>query len=71
MSTTYTSEEVVRILKVSDTQFRGCLRAACFPSPSKRRPQRFTFQDLLLLQTAKRLCDAKIPVARFGASSVR
>jgi hypothetical protein len=55
MSTTYTSQEVARILKVSDTQFRGCLRAALFPSVTKRRPQRFTFQDLLLLQTAKRL----------------
>jgi tetratricopeptide (TPR) repeat protein len=64
MSTTYTSDEVARILKVSETQFRGCLRAALFPPPSKRRPQRYTFQDLLLLQTAKRLCDAKIPVAR-------
>jgi tetratricopeptide (TPR) repeat protein len=64
MSTTYTSQEVARILKVSETQFRGCLRAALFPSLTKRRPQRFTFQDLLLLQTAKRLCDAKIPIAR-------
>jgi tetratricopeptide (TPR) repeat protein len=64
MNMTYTSQEVARILKVSDAQFRGCLRAALFPSLTKRRPQRFTFQDLLLLQTAKRLCDAKIPIAR-------
>jgi tetratricopeptide (TPR) repeat protein len=64
MSITYTSQEVARILKVSETQFRGCLRAALFPSLTKRRPQRFTFHDLLLLQTAKRLCDAKIPIAR-------
>lgn len=64
MSMTYTSDEVARILKVSETQFRRCLRAALFPSPRKRHPGRFTFQDLLLLQTAKRLCDAKIPTAR-------
>lgn len=64
MSTTYTSQEVARILKVSETQFRGYLRAALFPSPTKQRSQCFTFQDLLLLQTAKRLCDAKIPIAR-------
>jgi tetratricopeptide (TPR) repeat protein len=64
MSITYTSQEVARILKVSETQFRGCLRAALFPSLTKRRPQRFTFQDLLLLQTAKRLCEAKISIAR-------
>jgi tetratricopeptide (TPR) repeat protein len=64
MSTTYTSQEVARILKVSEAQFRKCLRAALFPSLTKRRPQRFTFQDVLLLQTAKRLCDAKIPIAR-------
>jgi hypothetical protein len=43
---------------------RGCLRAALFAAPSKRRPQRFTFQDLLILQTAKRLSDAKIPIPR-------
>jgi tetratricopeptide (TPR) repeat protein len=64
MSTTYTSQEVARILKVSETELRSCLRAALFPALSKRHPRRFTFQDLLLLQTAKRLCDAKIPVAR-------
>lgn len=64
MSTTYTSQEVARILKVSASEFHRYLRAALFPSPTKRHPQRFTFQDLLLLQTAKRLCDAKIPIAR-------
>src|SRR5689334_14029944 len=64
MSTTYTSQEVARILKVSETELRSCLRAALFPALSKRGPRRFTFQDLLLLQTAKRLCDAKIPVGR-------
>lgn len=64
MSTTYTSDEVARILKVSEAEFRGYLRAALFLSPSKRRPLEFTFQDILLLQTAKRLCDANIPVAR-------
>jgi tetratricopeptide (TPR) repeat protein len=64
MSTTYTSQEVARILKVSEKELRACLRAALFPAPTTHRPQRFTFQDLLLLQTAKRLYDAKIPVAR-------
>jgi tetratricopeptide (TPR) repeat protein len=64
MSMTYTSQEVARILKVSEPQFRNCLRAALFPPANKRRPQYYTFQDLLLLQTGKRLCDAKIPIAR-------
>ena len=64
MSTTYTSQEVARILKVSETQFRACLRAALFPALRKAHPNRFTFQDLLLLQTAKRLCDANIPISR-------
>ena len=64
MSTTYTSQEVARILKISESEFRLCLRAALFPALNKRHPPRFTFQDVLLLQTAKRLCDAKIPVAR-------
>jgi tetratricopeptide (TPR) repeat protein len=64
MSSTYTSQEVARILKVSEHELHKCLRAALFPSLSKRRPPRFTFQDLLLLQTAKRLRDASIPITR-------
>jgi tetratricopeptide (TPR) repeat protein len=40
------------------------LRAALFPSLRKRHPQRFSFHDLLLLQTAKRLHDASIPITR-------
>lgn len=64
MSSTYTSQEVARILKVSDREFRRYLRAALFPSLSTRHPQRFSFHDLLLLQTAKRLCDASIPITR-------
>ena len=64
MSRTYTSQEVARILKVSETQLRKCLRAALFAASRTRSLHRFTFQDLLVLQTAKRLCDANIPVAR-------
>jgi tetratricopeptide (TPR) repeat protein len=60
----YTSNEVTRILNLSDSELRRCLRAALFPPLTKRRPLRFSFQDLLLLKTTKGLCEAKIPVSR-------
>jgi tetratricopeptide (TPR) repeat protein len=64
MTVSYTSEEVARILNLSDSELRICLKAALFPAPSKRRPESFTFQDLLLLKMARGLCASKIPVAR-------
>lgn len=64
MTVFYTSEEVARILNLSDGELRLCLRAALFPPLSKRRRLRFSFQDLLLLKTTRALCASKIPVAR-------
>ena len=64
MKSYYTSDEVVRILNLSGSEFRSCLRAALFSSFKKTKPSQFTFQDLLLLKTTKRLCEAHIPVAR-------
>jgi tetratricopeptide (TPR) repeat protein len=61
---TYTGEEVARILNVNQATLRSYLRATLFPSPGRKRVLRYTFQDLLLLKTAKRLCEAEIPVGR-------
>ncbi|WP_447977231.1 tetratricopeptide repeat protein [Candidatus Nitrospira bockiana] len=64
MSDGYTTADVLRILQISEKTFETCLRAALFPSTKTHRPRRFSFQDLLLLKTAKGLCEAGIPVAR-------
>ena len=60
----YTPEEAARILNLDEPSFRSCLRAALFPVPSKRRPLRYSFQDLIALKTAKHLCEANIPIHR-------
>jgi len=64
MTISYSSAEVARILNLTETELRTCLRAALFPSHTKRRPKRFSFQDLLLLKTTRGLWASKIPVAR-------
>jgi tetratricopeptide (TPR) repeat protein len=63
MRTHFTTREVARILDLSNTRLRSCLRAAHFLSSRRDLPQ-FTFQDLLLLKTTKGLLDAEVPVAR-------
>ena len=55
---------VLRILHLSEQTFRACLRAAFYPSRQLPRQPHFTFQDLLILRTAKGLLDAGITVGR-------
>jgi len=64
MSPFYTTDDVLRILHLSQPTFRACLRAASYPSRETMRKPRFTFQDLLILRTAKGLLDAGITVGR-------
>ena len=64
MSPSYTTDDVLRILHLSQPTFRVCLRAACYPSRQTARQPHFTFQDLLILRTAKGLLDAGITVGR-------
>jgi tetratricopeptide (TPR) repeat protein len=60
--TGYTTEEVARLLGLSPAQIRSYTRAG-FLSPARgaRGDLRFTFQDLVLLRTAKGLMAARIP----------
>jgi tetratricopeptide (TPR) repeat protein len=63
MNGPYTTVEVLRILGVTEQELRACLRAALYPVTSLKL-SRFSFQDLILLRTAKELCRAGIPVSR-------
>jgi tetratricopeptide (TPR) repeat protein len=64
MNPSYTTDDVLRILHLSQQTFRACLRAASYPSRQTMRHPHFTFQDLLILRTAKGLLDAGITVGR-------
>ena len=58
----FTARDVARILKVPERRLRDCVRAAGLA----RGPtaQRFSFEQVLLLKTARGLLDARIPPAR-------
>jgi tetratricopeptide (TPR) repeat protein len=60
--TGYTTEEVARLLGLSPAQIRSYTRAGFLTPPRGARGElRFTFQDLVLLRTAKGLLAARIP----------
>jgi tetratricopeptide (TPR) repeat protein len=63
--TRLTTHEVGRALGLSDSRVRTCARAALL-APSRGRGGRlqWSFQDLLLLRTAKELLAARIPARR-------
>jgi tetratricopeptide (TPR) repeat protein len=66
MIPSYTKDDVLRILHLSEQTFRACLRAVSSPSRSSRKPRQrsFSFQDLLILRTAAGLLEAGISPGR-------
>ena len=61
----YTTRDVARLLGLSPAQVRGQARAGFLvPDRGPRNTYRFSFQDLVLLRTAKALADARIPGRR-------
>lgn len=64
MTDEYTTDDVCKILNVGRDSLQACLRAALFQTSARQRSRRFSFHDLLLLKTAKGLCEAGIPVGR-------
>ena len=63
--TPLTTHEVGRALGLSDSRIRTCARAALLaPSRGHGGRLRWSFQDLLLLRTAKELLAARIPARR-------
>jgi tetratricopeptide (TPR) repeat protein len=61
--------EVERMLNLSRSTIRGLISAG-FVAPTRgpRREYRFSFQDLLVLRTARALVQAKVPARRIGRS---
>jgi DNA-binding transcriptional MerR regulator len=61
----YSTREVASLLGLSPAQIRSCVRAGFVaPQPGARGELLFSFQDLVLLRTAKALLAARIPRRR-------
>ena len=65
----YGVNEVARMLQLSRGTIRSLIsRGFVAPARGPRREYRFSFQDLLVLRTARALVQAKIPARRIGRS---
>jgi tetratricopeptide (TPR) repeat protein len=64
MTGEYSAADLRRILRLDGSQLRACLRAALLPVPQREGPCTYTFQNLVVLRTAKGLTEAGVPVAR-------
>ena len=63
--TRFTTHEVAKALGLPDSRVRTCARAALLAPPRGRDGRlQWSFQDLLLLRTAKELLDARVPARR-------
>src|ERR671921_1050003 len=61
----FTTREVARLLGLSETQVRSQARAGFLnPERGPRNGYRFSFQDLVLLRTARELAHARVPPRR-------
>jgi DNA-binding transcriptional MerR regulator len=61
----FSTREVARLLGVSETQVRSQARAGFLtPERGPRNGYRFSFQDLVLLRTARELAHARVPPRR-------
>ena len=58
----FTTGEVAKILDLPGARVRSFVRAGFLaPSRGQRKQLEFTFQDLLLLKTAKGLLSSRVP----------
>ena len=61
MSSGYTTKEVAELIGINSDQVRHYVRRKLIePGRGARGEFRFSFQDVVLLRTAKRLQDAKV-----------
>src|SRR6516162_9932568 len=65
----YSMRDVERVLRLSPDTTRSLIKAG-FVTPARgaRREYRFSFQDLIVLRTARALIDANIPARRIRRS---
>jgi tetratricopeptide (TPR) repeat protein len=64
MTGEYSAAELCRILRLNESQLRACLRAALLPVPRPQVSLTYSFQNLVLLRTAKGLTDAGVSVGK-------
>jgi tetratricopeptide (TPR) repeat protein len=64
----YSTREVADLLGVSTQRVRSLVRAGVVSPQQSGRSMAFSFQDLVLLRTAKGLADAKVPSRRILSS---
>lgn len=68
----YSVRDVERVLRLSPGVTRGLVRAGFVkPARGPRRAFRFSFQDLIVLRTARALIDARVPARRIRRSLER
>ncbi len=68
----YSVRDVQRVLRLSPAVTRGLIRAGFVkPGRGPRRAYRLSFQDLIVLRTARALIDARIPAKRIRRSLER
>lgn len=68
----YSVRDVERVLRLSPAITRGLVRAGFVkPARGPRRAYRFSFQDLIVLRTARALIDAAVPARRIRRSLER
>jgi tetratricopeptide (TPR) repeat protein len=65
----YTTRDVARLLGLSEAQVRSQARAGFLtPHRGPRNSYRFSFQDLVLLRTARELAGARVPPRRINGA---
>jgi tetratricopeptide (TPR) repeat protein len=64
MTGEYSEADLRRILRLDGSQLRACLRAALLPLPRGQSGCSYSFQNLVVLRTAKGLTDAGVSVGR-------
>ena len=64
MTDEYSATELCRILHLSGSELRACLRAALLPVPRPEASSTYSFQNLIMLRTAKGLTDAGVSVGK-------
>ena len=64
MTGEYSQVDLRRILRLDNSRLRACLRAALLPVSRRESACTYSFQNLVVLRTAKGLTDAGVSVAR-------
>ena len=64
MTGEYSAADLRRILRLDGSQLRACLRAALLPVPRRESSCTYSFQNLVVLRTAKGLTEAGVSPTR-------